>query len=94
MSESFGTSVRASPLWTHHLRSSICRRFGPLFLGRDEREIRAFVFYTIRVRALELVRASSLYVLKYTDAARDSVIVYCSMVGAQSGVVLSSLLPG
>ena len=24
----------------------------------------------------------------------DSVIVYCSMVGAQSGVVLSSLLPG
>ena len=28
-----------------------------------------------------------------TDAAQDSVIVYCSMVGAQSGVVLSSLLP-
>ena len=71
----------------------ICYKFGPLFFGQEERAIRAIVFHTIQVRASELCSSCIISLCTYsTDAARDSVIVYFSMFGAQSGVVMSSIL--
>ena len=82
--------VRESSLWTNHLRSSICRKFGPLFLGWEERGQSEPLCFIIWVRALEPV-VSSLYICTYnTEAAQNSVIVYCSMEGAQSSVALLS----